>query len=72
MKVAASTVRSHFIAGKGKKLIALDYAGVESRKNAWLWNESGSSTRSARSTRVAVRTSTSSRCATPSAWTRRR
>jgi DNA polymerase len=39
MKVAASTVRSHFIAGRGKKLIALDYAGVESRKNAWLWNE---------------------------------
>jgi DNA polymerase len=39
MKVIASTVRSHFIAGRGKKLIALDFAGVESRKNAWLWNE---------------------------------
>lgn len=39
MKVAASTVRGHLIAGKGKKYICLDFAGIESRKNAWLWNE---------------------------------
>lgn len=39
MKVFASTVRGHLIAGKGKKLVCLDYAGVESRMNAFLWNE---------------------------------
>lgn len=39
MKVFASTVRGHLIAPKGKKLICCDYAGVESRMNAWLWDE---------------------------------
>ncbi|MGH8235482.1 MAG: DNA polymerase, partial [Steroidobacteraceae bacterium] len=39
MKVAASTVRGHLIAAPGKKFVCLDFAGVESRMNAWLWDE---------------------------------
>lgn len=39
MKVFASTVRGHLVAPKGRKLVCLDYAGVESRMNAFLWNE---------------------------------
>lgn len=39
MKVIASAVRSVLIAGKGKHLIFPDYAGVEARWNAWMFDE---------------------------------
>lgn len=39
MKVMASTVRGHLVAGPGKRFMALDFAGIESRDNAWLFDE---------------------------------
>lgn len=39
MKVFSSTVRGHLVAPKGRKFVCYDFAGVESRANAWLWNE---------------------------------
>lgn len=39
MKVFGSTVRSHLVAPPGKKFVSLDFAGVESRFNAWAWDE---------------------------------
>jgi len=39
MKVAASCVRSVFVASPGKDLLFPDYAGIESRVNAWLFGE---------------------------------
>lgn len=39
MKVAASCVRSVFVAGDGRELLFLDYAGIESRVTAWLFDE---------------------------------
>lgn len=38
-KVFASTVRGMLIPSKGKDLISIDYAGIESRKIAWLYDE---------------------------------
>lgn len=39
MKVLASCVRSVLVAPPGRDLLFPDYAGIESRVNAWLWNE---------------------------------
>jgi len=39
MKVLASCVRGVLVAAPGKDLLFPDYAGIESRVNAWLWNE---------------------------------
>ena len=39
MKVIASCVRSMFVAEEGKELVFPDFSGVESRWNAWLFNE---------------------------------
>ena len=39
MKVFASCVRSCLIADEGKHLLFPDFAGVESRWNAWMWKE---------------------------------
>lgn len=39
MKVFASCVRGMLIAAPGKKLVSFDFAGVESRKGAWLADE---------------------------------
>lgn len=39
MKVIASTIRSMLIPAEGHDLLFLDFAGIESRVNAWLWNE---------------------------------
>lgn len=38
-KVFASTVRGMLIPSEGKDLISIDYAGIESRKIAWLYDE---------------------------------
>lgn len=39
MKVIASTVRGHLIAPPGKELMFPDFAGVEARWNAWMFDE---------------------------------
>lgn len=39
MKVFASTVRGTLVAANGKDLLFPDYAGIESRWNAWMFNE---------------------------------
>lgn len=39
MKVAASCIRGTLVADEGKDLLFLDYAGIESRVNAWLFDE---------------------------------
>ena len=39
IKVAASCVRSVLVASPGKDLLFPDYAGIESRVNAWLFDE---------------------------------
>ena len=39
MKVIASTLRGMLIPAVGHDLLFLDFAGVESRVNAWLWDE---------------------------------
>lgn len=39
MKVIASCVRGALIAAPGKELVFPDYAGVEARWNAWMFNE---------------------------------
>lgn len=39
LKVAASCVRSVLIAGPGKELLFPDFVGIESRANAWLFDE---------------------------------
>ncbi len=39
MKVASSCVRSTFIPAKGKDLLFPDFAGIEARMNAWLFDE---------------------------------
>lgn len=39
MKVMASCVRGMLVAPPGSDLLFLDFAGIESRVNAWLWGE---------------------------------
>lgn len=39
MKVMASCIRGMFVAGEGKDLLAVDYAGIESRFVAWMFDE---------------------------------
>lgn len=39
MKVFASTVRGMLVPAEGKHFIALDFAGIEARVNAWLFGE---------------------------------
>lgn len=39
MKVAASCVRGVLVSAPGRDLLFPDYAGIEARVNAWLWEE---------------------------------
>jgi len=39
MKVLGSCVRGVLVSAPGRDLLFPDYAGIESRVNAWLWNE---------------------------------
>lgn len=39
MKTIASTIRSMLVAADGHDLLFLDYAAIEARVNAWLWDE---------------------------------